>query len=340
MELITEIKERLICPSHKESLTLHPGVFSIRGVPWPDGFITCTKGCTFAIEDGIPRFVPQENYASAFGLQWTRYRRTQLDSYTEQPISRERLERCLGSPLEEIKGKIVLECGSGAGRFTELLIDNSELVVSLDLSHAVNANLKNCSGKKPYLLCQGDINNSPLPRQFFDIVICLGVIQHSPSPEQMIASLAEHVKAGGLLVIDHYTLKSLLHRVSHFLSLAYPLRAILKRLSPELGLKMTIALTAFCDPIRKRTCRYSWLDCVASRIFPSMCYYNTYTSLDPTRCYEWNELDTHDVLTDYYKHFRTREQIQATLTSLGFHIIACNYAGNGVEARAVSPQRH
>jgi SAM-dependent methyltransferase len=339
MELITEIKERLICPSHKESLTLHPGVFSIRGVPWPDGLIACPRGCIFAIEDGVPRFVSRDNYAAQFGLQWRRYQRTQLDSYTGQPISRQRLERCLGSPLDRLKGKLVLECGCGAGRFTELLIDNCELVVSMDLSDAVDANLKNCSDRKPYILCQADINNSPLPRRFFDIVVCLGVIQHSPSPEQMIASLAEHLKPGGMLVIDHYTLKSVLRRVSHVLSLAFPLRAIFKRLSPELGLKMSIALTGVCDPIRKRTCKWFWLDRVVGRAFPSRCYYNTFTSLDPKICYEWNELDTHDYFTDYYKHFRTREQIQATLATLGFHSITCIYAGNGVEARAVLSQR-
>ncbi len=334
---LEEIKKRLVCPTHRHPLQFDQCIYSVEGVPWPKSEITCPSGCVFRIEHGIPRFVPRVNYASAFGLQWQRYQKTQLDSYTRQFYSRERLERCLGMPLEELRGKVILECGSGAGRFTELLIDHCELLVSLDLSKAVDANLKNCIGKNPYFLCQADINKSPLPRRFFDAVICLGVIQHAPSPEQMITSLAEHVRPGGLLVIDHYTLESSLERLSQFLTLAYPIRMILRHLSPELGLKITIALTAICDPIRKRTCRLFWADRIASRIFPSACNYNAYPLLDPEIAYEWNELDTHDGLTDYYKHFRTPEQIRSCLVSLGFHHIRCSFGGNGVEARATYP---
>src|SRR5262249_27859486 len=275
-----------------------------------DGQISCPQGCIFRIEQGIPRFVRQDNYASAFGLQWKRYQKTQLDSYTKEPISRRRLEQSLGTALDELKDRVVLECGSGAGRVTELLIDNCELLVSLDLSDAVDANLKNCSGKKPYVLCQADINKSPLPRHFFDVVICIGVIQHTPSPEQTICSLAEHLKPGGMLVIDHYTVKSFLHRVSQFLTMLYPLRAFLKRLPPELGLKATIALTAICDPIRKRTCKHFWLDRIASRIFPTACLYDSFPQLAPRIAYEWNELDTHDYLTRWYSHVRTPQEIE------------------------------
>ena len=337
MSCLIEIKKKLICPAHKETLQFDHNLVFTEGVPWPDGSIRCPNGCIFRIEEGIPRFVPRSNYASAFGLQWKRYQKTQLDSYTGQPISRQRLEQSLGAPVEKLKGKIVLECGSGAGRFTELLIDNCELLVSMDLSDAVDANLKNCSGKKSYILCQADINKSPLPRRFFDVVICLGVIQHAPSPEQMIASLAEHVKLGGLLVIDHYT-KSPLGRLGQFLTLGYPIRAILKRLPPELALKVTIGLTAICDPIRKRTSRLLWVDRIACRIFPSFCYYDTYPLLDPDIVYELNELDTHDGLTDYYKHFRTPEEIRRCLERLGFRHIECGFGGNGVEARAILAQ--
>jgi SAM-dependent methyltransferase len=334
MSCLTEVKKRLVCPVHQDPLQLDRQMFSTEGVPWPDGPIRCTRGCIFGIEAGIPRFVPRDNYATAFGLQWKRYQKTQLDSYTGQPISRERLERCLGAAVENLQGKTVLECGAGAGRFTELLIDNCELLVALDLSEAVDANLKNCAGKKPYILFQADINKSPLPRRFFDIVICLGVIQHAPSPEQMITSLAEHLRPGGLLVIDHYT-KTPLGRLGQFLTLAYPLRAIFKRLPPELALKLTIRLTAICDPIRRRTSKLLWADRIACRIFPSFCYYDTFPSLDPDIVYEWNELDTHDGLTDYYKHFRTPKEIRCWLEHLGFCDIKCDFGGNGVEARAI-----
>lgn len=338
MSRLTEIKKLLVCPIHRCELQFDTTVYSSKGVPWPDSEIRCSKGCLFEIECGIPRFVSGDNYGSGFGLQWQRYQKTQLDSYTGQPISRVRLERCLGMPLDMLKGKVILEAGSGAGRFTELLIDKCKFLVSMDLSEAVDANLKNCSGKNPYLLIQADINASPLPHRLFDVVICLGVIQHTPSPEQTIASLAEHVKPGGLLVIDHYTLNHRLTKISQYLTLHFPLRAVIKRLNPGLGLKATIMLTAVCNPIRKHTCKVPWLDRIAYTFFPSNCYYTKYPQCDPKVIYEWNELDTHDTLTDYYKHRRSLEEIRSCLEYLGFIDIWCSKGGNGIEARATYPE--
>ena len=48
-------------------------------------------------------------------------------------------------------------------------------------------------------------------------------------------------------------------------------------------------------------------------------------------------LDTHDALTDYYKHLRTREEIEASLRSCGLVDLEVSYGGNGVEARARMP---
>ena len=117
----------------------------------------------------------------------------------------------------------MLEVGSGAGRFTELLLGRCKLLVSLDLSDAVEANIKNCGGKEPYLLLQADINKSPLPSSFFDICICLGVLQHTPSPEATMRNLVAQFEPGGLLVIDHYTRKKGFRSVGNYLTVAWPL---------------------------------------------------------------------------------------------------------------------
>ena len=330
-----QVKESLVCPIHRRPLLFPASLGSSEGVPWADGAISCPEGCRFEVIDGIPRFVTQSNYATAFGVQWKRYRRTQLDSYTGLPISRVRLERCLGMPLKDLAGTTVLEVGAGAGRFTELLIPACGLLVSTDLSAAVEANLANCREGRPYLLVQSDINKSPLPYRAFDVVICMGVLQHTPSPEETIKSLAAHVKPGGLLVIDHYTRRNRLSRIGSWITLARPLRAILKRLSPERGLQATIRITAICDPIRRLTCKISWLDRIVGRILPSACYYNLYPELDPAIIYEFNELDTHDALTDFHKHYRSCGELKACLEALGFSAIWCSRFGTYelIEAR-------
>jgi hypothetical protein len=152
-------------------------------------------------------------------------------------------------------------------------------------------------------------------------------------------SLLQHLKPGGLLVIDHYACRSILHGISKYLTLAFPIRLLLRRLPPELSLRITCGLTAICDPIRKRTCRNLWLDRLASRIFPSECYYNKLPTLDDKVIYCWNELDTFDELTDYYKHFRTKNQILSYLQSLGLERISCALTGDIVEARAFLPSQ-
>ena len=68
----------------------------------------------YPIHAGIPHFVASDEYAANFGAQWNLFLKTQLDSYTGVPISRDRLRRCLGEELwSDLRGKAVLECGCG-----------------------------------------------------------------------------------------------------------------------------------------------------------------------------------------------------------------------------------
>lgn len=324
----------LQCPSHASRLTLPPAMRG-RGVPWPDGELTCEAGCRFPVTGGLPRFTKRDHYANAFGLQWRRYQRTQLDSFTGLTITRDRLEAALGMPLRELAGKRVLECGAGAGRFTEHLIAHAGELVSLDLSDAVDANLRNCGGgPRPYRLVQADMNRTPLPRRAFDVVLCLGVLQHTPSPEASIASLAEHVATGGILVIDHYASRPLISALGQYLTLGFPLREVLRRVEPETGLRATIALSRLGDPVRKRTARYPLLDLAVSRLVPTASYYGKFPGLSDEQTREWNELDTHDGLTDWYKHRRSPDQIEAIVRGAGLSVVRCDRTRYGVEARA------
>src|SRR5215207_8780273 len=162
----------LRCSTHHQPLT-HAG-----------SNLTCSKGCVIPIVNNIPRFVSSDNYASAFGRQWNKFRKTQLDSHTGTTISRDRLQRCLGGSLAVIKGKSVLEVGCGAGRFTEVMLKAGARVFAVDLSSAVEANYENCRNlSSDYFVCQADALKLPVAPGSFDFVVCLGVIQHTPSPE-------------------------------------------------------------------------------------------------------------------------------------------------------------
>ena len=183
-----------VCPEHQQPLKEE------------GDSLLCPNGHRFPVANAIPRFVGQSSYADHFGAQWNRYRSTQLDSYTGNPITRDRMKRCLGPELwSSLAGKLALECGCGAGRFTEILLGERTRLVSIDLSTAVDANAINFPLSDTHRIAQADILNLPFAPQQFDLVFCLGVIQHTPDPEKTIASLYQHVAPGGALIIDHYT---------------------------------------------------------------------------------------------------------------------------------------
>ena len=295
-------------------------------------------GCRFPVVGGIPRFVPSENYASSFGLQWKSYRTTQLDSHTAQPISRERLTRCLGGSMEVVRGKSVLEAGCGAGRFTEVLLDAGAEVFALDLSDAVEANYANCYRDHGYFVCQASLLEAPVLPGSFDIVLCLGVIQHTPCPEATISKLASHVKPGGMLVIDHYAP----HYKENFTRRW--LRRALIRMPSRLAFYAVRGLSRLFIPLHRvlrpphRIRGVGRLRNALLRFSPMIDYYEYLRELPTATIGIWMELDTHDALTDVYKHLRSVEQIQQSLQDCGLVDVCVWIGGNGVEACGYLPE--
>lgn len=289
-------------------------------------------GEEFPIVGGVPRFVASEHYAGHFGLQWRRHALTQLDSHTGHPISRGRLESALGAPVASLRGLDVLEPGCGAGRFTELLAGAGAQVHAVDLSSAVEANLANLGPRPGYVVAQADLLRLPFPPASFDVVICLGVIQHTPSPEETIARLYAMVKPGGRLVIDHYERRRWWTR-----PLLPVYRAVLKRLPTGAAHRATDAAARAFFPLHWAL-RRSWLAQAAlNRVSPCCFYYAQVPGLSREQHREWSILDTHDVLTDHFKHYRSPEEIRAVLKGLGAEEIVSVSGGNGVEARCHKP---
>jgi len=297
--------------------------------------LVCPDGHSFQITMGIPRFVPSNGYADHFGAQWNRYRLTQLDSHTGHPISRNRIRRCVGERVwNNLHGKQVLECGCGAGRFTEILLAAGAEVTSIDLSTAVDANALNCPVAHNHRIAQADVLQLPFLPQQFDVVFCLGVVQHTPNPEETIAQLFRHVAPGGALVFDHYT-----YQIGWYTKTSPLFRVILKRLSPQRGLSATEGLVDLFLPLHKRATRINpVLHRIVHHLSPIISYYTELPELDDDLQREWALLDTHDSLTDWFKHFRTGGQIQRVLEDLGAEDIWCEYGGNGVEARGRRPR--
>ncbi len=291
------------------------------------------QGHVFPLVGSIPRFARDARYASSFGLQWTTFRRTQLDSYTRTAITTERARRCLGEALwRDLRDRQVLECGCGAGRFTEVLLRRGARVTSIDLSNAVHANAANFPINHSHRVAQADIMQLPFPPKSFDVVFCLGVIQHTSDPDETIQALYEHVRPGGWLVIDHY--RPTFGRWTKFAAL---LRLRYRRLSPAKAMRGVRRLVHLWFPLHKKVRRRYVLQVLLSRVSPIFVYFHAYPELPDELQREWAVLDTYDSLTAWHQHVRTARRIRRTLLELGMTDVCVSKGGNGVEARGRRP---
>lgn len=292
------------------------------------GMLLCGScGAQHPVIQGIPRFVRVENYADSFGYQWNKHRKTQLDSYTGLPLSRERLFQSSGW-ANHLEGQRILEAGSGAGRFSEVLLSTGAEVFSFDYSSAVEANLANNGNRPNFHLFQGDIFNIPFPESSFDKVICLGVLQHTPNPQRAFNSLAKFVKPGGEIVIDVYAAT-----VAAYLQWKYLLRPITKRMRKEKLYKLVVTITPrlapFAATLRKIAGR------VGARLLPIVEY--SRLGLTPEISKEWSTLDTFDMYSPAHDHPQKLSTVKRWFTDLGFTDVVVRYGPNGIVGKGSNP---
>jgi SAM-dependent methyltransferase len=284
-------------------------------------------GADYPIVNGVPRFVQREHYAQSFGLQWNVHRKTQLDSYTGLPLSRNRLFQVSGWP-EDLRGQTILEAGSGAGRFTEVLVSTGAQVLSFDLSTAVDANYAN-NGQQPNLLIfQADMSEIPVRPLSVDKVLCLGVLQHTPDPAAAFRRLTEPVRPGGELVVDVYPA-----RMRSLMSWKYLLRPLTKRADKDRLHRIIASVTPPLVPLS------AWLYRVAgrfgARLLPIVQY--NHLGLPPAVNREWAILDTFDMYAPAHDHPQTLNTVRGWYEEAGFVDVTVAYGPNGVIARGRRP---
>jgi SAM-dependent methyltransferase len=221
--------------------------------------------------------------------------------------------------------------GCGAGRFTEVLLSTGARVTSVDLSSAVDANQINFPQNTRHRILQADVRRLPFAAGQYDVVFCLGVVQHTPNPEEAIRKLYEQVKPGGWLAFDHYT-----YTLSWFTKSAILFRLFMRRLPPDEAFQWSRRLVKLFFPMHRAVRGHRVAQPLLSRVSPVLTYFGQ-LPLDDRLQLEWSLLDTHDSLTDRYKHFRTRGQIVRTLEALKSEAIWCDHGTNGVEARCRRP---
>ncbi|HEY0014597.1 MAG TPA: class I SAM-dependent methyltransferase [Allosphingosinicella sp.] len=196
-----------------------------------------SEGNRFPIVSGVPRVCEASNYTENFGKQWNMFSGTQIDRPEHgQSQSEVRFFKATGWPRGGMAGEDVLEVGSGAGRFSRVMLERTEARLwSVDYSSAVEANLRNNAQWADRLnLFQASIYELPFPDGSFDRVFCLGVLQHTPDFEASVHALISKAKSGGEIVVDFYPVRGWWTKISA----KYALRPLTKRMSHERLLKL------------------------------------------------------------------------------------------------------
>ena len=204
--------------------------FSQHALTVSDNGLSENDKVIFPLKNGVYQIASDDNYTENFGFQWNRFAATQIDKISALDISRQRFFAETGWDKEDLTGKNILEVGSGAGRFSQIVLDftNAELY-SVDYSNAVEANYKNNGPNKRLNLFQASIYELPFAPGQFDKVFCFGVLQHTPDVEKSVKALVDMVRPGGELVVDFYSIRGWWTK----LQAKYLLRPLTKKMDHE-----------------------------------------------------------------------------------------------------------
>lgn len=316
-----ELLELLRCPQSGQRLVLQEGenVASVIESGW---LMSEDGRYRYPIRNNIPRFVPENNYADSFGMQWNLFKKTQLDSHSGHPISANRFWTATGWSAGELKDRWVLDVGCGAGRFVEVVLNAGAKVVALDYSSAVDACYANLRGHPKLHVVQGDIYALPFAPGSFAFVYCLGVLQHTPNVAKAFAALPPMVSDGGKLCVDFYakTWKSIMLP-------KYWLRPFTKRMPKHVLLSLLKRLVPVLLPFSRLIGSVPIAGKGLRRLVPVANYYDLYPLNDQQQL-EWSLLDTFDWLSPQYDNPQTVATVRSWLEETGATEIEVVRAGH------------
>ena len=324
-----EYLKYLACPQCNRDLVLEESREDTSGLIETGSLKCLTCGLSYPIVNHIPRFVPIENYASNFGLEWKLHSKTQYDKYSRSNISEKRFfeETKWG---RDLKGQTILEVGSGSGRFTEQAISTRAFVISVDYSNAVEVNYA-ANGKNCFII-QGDIYHLPLKKEFFDKVLCIGVLQHTPDVKLSFLSLLDFLKVGGSIVVDVYK-----KNWATIFNTRYYVRPFVKDIAPP---KLYEYVKKYIDLMWPLACLIRKIPKIGRAINWKLLI-EDYSNLDlkDDMLKEWAYLDTFDVLSPAFDQPQTLRTVRKWCMEAGLGNIDVNYGYNGIECRAMKVKK-
>jgi ubiquinone/menaquinone biosynthesis C-methylase UbiE len=297
---------------------------------------TDSEGNRFAVVRGVPRIAELNNYTENFGVQWNKFDKTQFDRENDGfALSKVRFFAESDWSLEDLAGKDLLEVGSGAGRFSKVVLEHTQAnLYSVDYSDAVSANFKNNHLIAPgrFHLFQASVYEMPFPDNSFDKVFCFGVLQHTPNFKSSVKALINKAKPGGEVVVDFYPINGWWTKIHA----KYLFRPWTKKLNHQRLFKLIeknvdwlIKLSNFLNKVGLSS---------LTRILP-LVDLNTLPKkgLSDAQLREWVILDTFDMFSPEHDHPQKIKDVAKIFNDNGADVTFADYVefGDGFRAAVV-----
>jgi SAM-dependent methyltransferase len=207
---------------------------------WSEGTNRCPMCNTeFRKSNSVLRFMSDGGYTDNFGYEWLKHSRLY---FTDDEIaSTIKTLNKLGLNQDTVKDKVVLDLGSGTGRFTSVFQAwNARHVVAVDMSQAIDVTVENTEARPNTTYVQADLMNLPFGEGEFDIVLAWGVLHHTPSTEKAFQAVVRHLKQGGSMHVYVYgTTKQIRRKVITFY----------RKITPHLPKTVLYALCRLAGPL-------------------------------------------------------------------------------------------
>jgi SAM-dependent methyltransferase len=235
----------------------------------------------------------------------------QIDRFAGHRLSTERFVADSRWPRDWLRGKLILDGGCGAGRFTDVAATLGARVVAIDLSGAVTAARNNTAVHGACVdIVQASLLRLPFRHDIFDGIFCMGVIQHTPDPSGIMANLPGFLKPGGRLCYNFYEVDWR----TKFQPLKYALRWVTPHLPHAVNHALALVLTILFFPLSWLLSHVRYVRFVNVTL-PICASHNR--ALTFRQQFLWTLLDTFDWYSPRYEIRQSHASIAALLQRAG-----------------------
>jgi SAM-dependent methyltransferase len=269
------------------------------------------------IDGGVLDFIggSSDDYCGNFGKQWNRFREIQIDSISGRDESRRRFFAETGLDPLDLKGKVVLDAGCGAGRFAEIAAECGARVVAVDMSTAVHACAQTLSRfpASQCLVVRADLRDLPFGPGMFDAIFSLGMLHHTPDPIGTLKGLVRFLSSGGSLATWIYEKR--FPGISWIFPRTWIRRAV--RGWPLSGIYvLSIVVTTAFFPAGWA---FSWFGRVGRRLASFLPYASRHLEGRGSLVRQWNYsvLDTFDWYGPRYELAQSEKEVMAAMRGCG-----------------------